>query len=263
MKKTYTSDLTASQWQAIEKLIQVQRKSIHSLKLIVEAIFYLTKNGITWRDLPDSFPPWQTVYWHFRKWSHNDTWTLIANELTMRARLMADKDIQPTVAIIDAQSVKNTATATESVGFDGGKLIKGRKRFILVDTMGHLLWASVRPANVADGKAGIGVWEQGEIHNAVIEALYQVYADSTFGGQFKTRLEAYYDMKVVISRRPVSDQPLDSKVVIHKWRWVVERTFSWFSNNRRLAKDYERTTISAESFLWIAHIRRSIKWAGR
>lgn len=263
MQKTYTSDLTASQWQAIEKRIQVQRNSIHSLKLIVEAIFYLTKNGLTWRDLPQGFPPWQTVYWYFRKWNHNDTWVLIGNELTMNSRIMADKDPQPTVAIIDAQSVKNTAMATDQIGFDGGKLIKGRKRFILVDTMGHLLWASVRPANVADGKAGIGLWEQGEIHNAVVEEVYQVYADGTFGGQFKARLEDYHDMKVIITRTPISDQPSDSGIVIHKWRWVVERTFSWFGNNRRLAKDYERTTTSAESFLWIAHIRRTIRWAGR
>jgi putative transposase len=229
----------------------------------VEAILYLTKNGVTWRDIPATFPPWQTVYWYFRKWSHDGSWELIASELTMRSRLMADKHCQPTVAIVDAQSVKNTATATEQIGIDGGKLIKGRKRFILVDTMGHLLWASVRPANVADGKAGIGLWEQGEIHTSLLEEVYQVYADSTFGGSFKARLEDYHDMKVVITRTPVSDQPTGNQLIIHKWRWIVERTFSWFNNNRRLAKDYERTTTSAESFLWLAHIRRTIRWAGR
>jgi len=124
------------------------------------AIFYLTKNGIIWRDLPDGFPPWQTVYWYFRKWSKDETWVLIANELTMLHRLRVDKKPVPTVAIIDSQSVKNSSTATEQIGFDGGKRIKGRKRFLMVDTMGHLLWTDVRPANVHDGQAGVTFWEQ-------------------------------------------------------------------------------------------------------
>jgi transposase len=135
VQKTYSSDLTASQWQAIEKLIEVKRKSVHSLKLVVEAIFYLTKNGSNWRDIPKGFPAWQTVYWYFRKWSKDGTWELIANELTLLCRQNAGKQPVPTVAIIDAQSVKNSATATDHIGFDGGKLIKGRKRFLIVDTM--------------------------------------------------------------------------------------------------------------------------------
>ena len=85
--------------------------------------------------------------WHFRKWAKNDTWLLIANELMMEHRLKVDKNPLPTVAIIDSQSVKNSATATKQIGFDGGKLIKSRKRFLMVDTMGHLLWGDVRPAN--------------------------------------------------------------------------------------------------------------------
>ena len=103
--------------------------------------------------------------WYFRKWAKDDTWLLIANERgrprgDMLHRIKVDKKPLPTVAIIDSQSVKNSATATEQIGFDGGKLIKGRKRFVMVDTMGHLLWADVRPANVADGKAGVLLWEQ-------------------------------------------------------------------------------------------------------
>nr|WP_281257953.1 transposase [Spirosoma oryzae] len=109
------------------------------LQRIVEAIFYLTKNGLIRRDLPEGFPPWQTVYYYFRKWSKDDTCLLIANELSMLHRQKAGKNPLPTVAIIDAQSVKNSATATQQIGFDGGKLSNGRKRFPIVDTMGHLL----------------------------------------------------------------------------------------------------------------------------
>ena len=229
----------------------------------------MTKNGIVWRDLPEGFPTWQTVYWYARKWAKDDTWLLIANERgrprgDMFHRIKADKKPLPTVAIIDSQSVKNSSTATEQIGFDGGKLIKGRKRFLIVDTMGHLLWTDVRPANVADGKAGVLLWEQAEHLNPLLDDLVLMYADSTFGGHFEEQLEAIYDMRVVIPRSPISNQPSDGKLVIHQWPvrrcgWIVERTISWLSNNRRLSKDYERTILSAQTFIWIAHIRRTLK----
>ena len=261
VQQSYSSDLTASQWQGIEKLICVKRKSIWPLKHIVEASFYLTKNGIIWRDLPEGFPPWQTVYWYFRKWSKDDIWILIANELTMINRLRVDKKPVPTVAVIDSQSVKNSSTATDHIGFDGGTLIKGRKGFMLVDTMGHLLWTDVRPATVHDGQAGVTFWEQAEHINPLLDDLVLLYADSTFGGRFKEQLETIYDMHVVISKTPVENQPTDGELVIRKWRWIVERTISWLGNDRRLAKDYERTILSAQSFIWIAHIRRTIRRA--
>ena len=105
--------------------------------------------------------------WYFRKWSKDDTWILISNERgrprgDMLHRLKVDKKPVPTVAVIDSQSVKNSSTATEQIGFDGGKLIKGRKRFLMVDTMGHLLWTEVHPANIHDGQAGVTFWGQAE-----------------------------------------------------------------------------------------------------
>lgn len=259
MQQLYTSDLTASQWQGIEKLICVNRKSVWPLQQIVAAIFYVTKNGIVWRDLPEGFPAWQTVYWYFRKWAKDNTWMLIANELTMLHRLKVDKKPLPTVAIIDSQSVKNSPTATEQIGFDGGKLIKGRKRFLIVDTMGHLLWTDVRPANVHDGQAGVSLWEQAQVLNPLMDDLVLTYADSTFGGHFREQLETVYGMRVIIPKSPIEEQPIDSKLVIHQWRWIVERTISWLGNNRRLAKEYERTILSAQTFIWIAHIRRTLK----
>ena len=211
--------------------------------------------------MPEGFPPWQTVYWYFRKWSKDQTWILISNELTMTHRLKVDKKAVPTVAIIDSQSVKNSSTATHQIGFDGGKLIKGRKRFLMVDTMGHLLWTDVRAANVHDGQAGVTFWEQAEHLNPLLDDLMLMYADSTFGGHFKEQLETIYDMHVVISKTPIENQATDGELIIHKWRWIVERTISWLGNNRRLAKDYERTLLSAQNFIWIAHIRRTIRHA--
>lgn len=187
----------------------------------------------------------------------------------MEHHLKVDKNPLPTVAIIDSQSVKNSATATEQIGFDGGKLIKGRKRFLMVDTMGHLLRGDVRPANVHDGQAGVLFWEQAKHLNPLLDDLLLMYADNTFGGHFKDQLENIYDMGVVITKTPIKEQFTDSELVIHHWSvrrcgWIVEPvrrcgTISWLGNNRRLAKDYERTTLSAQTFLWIAHIRRTLK----
>ena len=259
MQQPYTTSLTTTQWEGIEKLIDVQRKSIWSLRIVVEAIFYLTKNNVTWRDLPQEFPCWQTVYWYFRKWARDGTWELIANELTLLHRLRSEKKPLPTVVIIDSQSVKNTATATNQIGIDGGKLVKGRKRTLLVDTMGHILGIQVGPANQHDSKAGLQLWQETQLLNPVVEEVELVYADSTFGGTFKQELEASLSVKVVITRSPIEDQPADANMVIHKWRWIVERTLAWINHNRRLAKDFERTTLSSKTFIWIAHIRRTIK----
>lgn len=177
----------------------------------------------------------------------------------MLSRLKADKDSLPTVAVVDSQSVKNSATATQRVGFDGGKLIKGRKRVIAVDTMGHVLWNTVQAANLHDGKAGVLLWEQAQAFNPLAAEVGLVYADGTFGGHFKEELERVHDLEVVITSAPVEHQPTDGKLIIHKWRWIVERTIAWLGNNRRLARDYERTTLSAQTFIWIAHIRRTLK----
>ena len=135
----------------------------------------------------------------------------------MLHRLKNERNPLPTVAIIDSQTLNNSATATQQVGFDGGKLIKGRKRFLIVDTMGHLLWTEVRAANVHDGKAGVGLWEQAQLLNPVLESLSRVHADSSFGGHFKEQLETIFNIEVVISDTPVEKQNLDFKLVIHKW----------------------------------------------
>jgi len=257
--QSYTRSLTTIQWEGIEKLINVQRKSIWSLRLIVEAIFYLTKNNVNWRDLPKEFPCWQTVYWYFRKWARDGRWELIANELTLLHRLKNDKAPLPTVVIIDSQSVKNTATATANIGLDGGKLVKGRKRTLLVDTMGHILGIQVGPANQHDSKAGLQLWQETQLLNPVVEEVQLIYADSSLGGKFKQELEATLPVKVLITPSPIEQQPTHSNMLIHKWRWIVERTFAWMNHNRRLTKDFERTTLSAKTFIWIAHIRRTVK----
>ena len=254
--KKYSSDLSAKSWQRIEKLIPVQRKSKWALKDIVDGILYLTKNGCVWRDLPCCFPPWQTVYGYFSRWTANGTWKNMSDCLTVDFREKEGKKPQPSVGIIDSQSVKNSPTATESTGIDGGKKIKGRKRFFLVDTMGNLLDSFVVPANCYDGTTALSYWGKLSMDNILLEQVQYVYADGTFGGQFRDGLEKQFDITVVIPKTPIAQK---GNVCIHEKRWLVERTIAWTINNRRCVKDYERKTEHANAFLSIANIRRVVK----
>jgi putative transposase len=156
VQKQYSSDLTDSTnhvrfvREIISKYIHYQRKSKHTYRRIVEAINYICKNGCVWRDLPIDFPPWQTVYYYFDKWDRDAIIDLIMNELHQLKRIKADKKPLPTTLIADSQSVKNTSTATQAIGVDGGKLTKGRKRLYFTDTMGNMMYVKVSAANKHD-----------------------------------------------------------------------------------------------------------------
>ena len=135
------------------------------MKDIVDGILYLTKNGCVWRDLPDCFPPWATVYWYFSKWTATGTWKNISDCLIVDYREKTGKKAQPSVGVIDSQSVKNSPTATEMTGVDGGKKVKGRKRFFLVDTQGNLLDSFIVPANSYDGTTALSYWSKLSLDN--------------------------------------------------------------------------------------------------
>lgn len=254
--KKYSTDLSPAEWQRIEKLLEVKRRSKWPLQRIVEAIFYVTKNGCVWRDLPLDFPAWQTVYWYFQKWVKNDVFELISAEMTLLNRLSHDKSPCPTVAIIDSQSVKNSATATEHVGIDGGKLVKGRKRFVLCDTLGNLLWASVTAANCHDGTTAAKNWDALLMRQPLLDEVRLVFADGTFGGTFKKHLLRHFGIEVQIPKGAIAKK---GAVSITAFRWIVERTIAWLTNNRRLSRDFERKTETATAFLHIAHIRRAVR----
>jgi putative transposase len=225
----------------------VKRKSRWCLKDIVDGIFYVTKNGCVWRDLPADFPAWQTVYWYFRKWVKEGTWERINGCLVVDYRTKVDKNAQASVAIIDSQSVKNSPTCTENVGIDGGKLIKGRKRFYVVDTLGNLLDSFVTPANCYDGTTAIKYWALLSSKNILLANIQTVYADGTFGGTFKHDMEQKMGITVEIPTIPIAQK---GKIPIHEKRWIVERTIAWTLNNRRCTKDYERKVENANAYLY-------------
>ena len=256
--KKYSSDLSPKSWQVIEKIIQVRRKSKWDLEQIVNAILYLTKNGCVWRDIPGEFPPWITIYWrpslrYYCKWVTDGTWKNISDCLIVDFREKQGKKAQPTVAIIDSQS---SSTCSENVGIDGGKLIKGRKRFYIVDTLGNLLDSFVVSANCYDGTTAIKYWESLSYHNILLDNVTKIYADGTFGGTFSKEMAERYGTTVEIPKIPIAQK---GKVTIHEKRWIVERTIAWTLNNRRCSKDYERKTEHSNTFLIIGNIRRLAK----
>lgn len=247
MQKQYSSDLTDSQWEVISKYIHYQRESKHAYRRIVEGISYICKNGCVWRDLPVDFPPWQTVYYYFRKWDRDETIDLMMSELHQIKRIKAERKPLPTALIVDSQSVKNTATATEAIGVDGGKIIKGRKRLYITDTLGNLMYVKVAAANQHDSKIAKQAFESALLESEMFGNIALIYADSAFGGTFKEWIsEKQIEVEVP---RSYSVKSKEGNFYISPKRWVVERSIAWSNNARRLAKDYERKTSISEAFI--------------
>lgn len=160
--------------------------------------------------------------------------------------------------ILDTQSVKNAATATGStVGFDAGKLIKGRKRLVLTDTLGNVLASRVLPADAVDGAAAIAFWDEVAATHDLLSQVQVVFVDSSFNGVFREHLAQYYGIRV---EKPVHVLVKKTNFCIHAWRWIVERTFAWLSANRRLAKEYDRTLRHANVWITVANIKRVLKF---
>ena len=160
--------------------------------------------------------------------------------------------------ILDTQSVKNTATATgATVGFDAGKLVKGRKRLVLTDTLGHVLASRVLPADAVDGAAAIAFWDEVAATHELLGAVQVVFVDSSFHGVFRRHLARRYGIRV---EKPVHVLVRKTNFCIHAWPWIVERTFAWLDMNRRLSKEYDRTLRHANTCITIFNIRRTLEF---
>ncbi len=175
----YPSDLSDSQWQVISKYFDTQRQRKHGLREIINAILYLVKTGCQWRMLPKDFARWQLVYYYFNTWKKQEVFEVIQESLVQKTRLRHGKAEQPTLGIIDAQSVKSTLVSSESRGFDAGKKIKGIKRHIIVDTLGMVLAIVIQSASVQDRDGAMEVIAKlFDTWNSIVK----IFADNGYRG---------------------------------------------------------------------------------
>jgi len=263
----YPSDLHDNEWEVIKDLLPSQKEGGRPrktcLRKVVNAVLYVTTEGCTWRALPKDYPPWKTVYGYFSRWVVLGIWKLLHQELRAQVRIKEGKSVAPYVAIIDGQSVR--AHYGEERGWDGYKKVRGRKRQILVDSLGLLLSVCVHRGNQQEltrahevllkypkdlarpekllgdygyGKSPFDVW---------VKLNWGIWIECTKGTK-----EPYRNEQGRLRYR-VSTSNLKPT------RWIVERTFAWFNFARRLAHDYERKILNSEAFLYISQIPMMLK----
>ena len=243
----YPTNVSNSQWQIISKFLDVARNRKYDLREIVNGTLYLVKTGCQWRMLPGDFPKWQIVYYYFSVWKKKEIWEQIHESLVEKIRKAANKNEEPTVGIIDAQSVKSTLVSSQDKGFDAGKKIKGIKRHIIVDTLGLILAVVIQSASVQDRDGAVSVI------NKLMEnwrRVIKIFADGGYAGKLIGKVKDMFKIELEIIKR----DELHTFKILPK-RWIVERTFSWIDTNRRNSKNYERLNNTSVAMVHISAIR--------
>lgn len=246
--RPYPSDLSDPEWALLKPLLASSERRGRPPKWptrrIADAVFYLLRSGCAWRMLPREYPPWPTVYYHFRKWRLDGRLRRAHDRLREAVREAEGRDPDASGAIIDSQAVKTTGIGGTDCGYDGAKRLFGRKRHLLVDTDGLALGVHVHAASLHDRDGAQELLDKGLKEE--LPRLAVVWADAAYTGRFREWMRNERGWRVEVPRHPdrqlwrygLEEKPRGFQVLPR--RWVVERTFAWLGQARRLAKDYER-----------------------
>ena len=250
----YPSDLTDEQWAVLEPSLPVMlcetvlggRPEKHRRRTMIDAVFYVLDNGVKWRALPADFPPWRTACGLHARWKRDGVLADIADAQRARARTAAGRNPEPSAAIIDAQSVRESAEGVvpaATSGYDQHKNVNGRKRHLLVDTAGLLIAVAVTPANTADRAGGAVLLKRARARGRHRLAL--AWADKAYDGDWRHWAARELGITIEVVLQPKGQQGFR----VLPRRWVVERTHAWITRRRRCARDYQR--LPAHHAAWV------------